>query len=168
MDADLLFTHMNNARVFRELDFGRWDHLQRSGLLGILYRTKGWGVVSAQTCRYRRALHMFMMYKIETRPVYYDSNNIYFEQKVISIRDEIVRCLAHVKLAVNLDLDKVIAKHFPDTVKVPAPKDLELYIDYNRVNSERLRVTKKRSKSLTLQEIENDDVNKQGEQLLDT
>lgn len=116
----------------------------------------------------RQVYVVLYFFQIETRPVYYDSNNIYFEQKVISIRDEIVRCLAHVKLAVNLDLDKVIAKHFPDTVKVPAPKDLELYIDYNRVNSERLRVTKKRSKSLTLQEIENDDVNKQGEQLLDT
>ena len=63
-DADTWITHMNNGRVFREFDFGRWDHFARSGLLGISLRKNGGGVVAAQAIRYRRPLHMFMTYKV--------------------------------------------------------------------------------------------------------
>jgi phosphomevalonate kinase len=59
-----------------------------------------------------------------------------------------------VKLTFSLDLDKIIEKHYPDTIKPPLPRDLELYLDYNRVNSERLKVVKKRSKSISLEELE--------------
>jgi len=142
-DADLLLTHMNNARTFREFDFCRWDHLQRSGMLRIIWRRKATGVVSAQTCRYRQPLNMFMTYKIVTRPACYDEKSIYFEHKVISLHDGIVRCIAYVKLTISLDLEKVVAKYYPMVERPEVPKDLELWMEYIRVNSEKLKNAKK-------------------------
>jgi len=142
-DADLLLTHMNNARTFREFDFCRWDHMQRSGMLSIIWRRKATGVVSAQTCRYRQPLNMFMAYKIVTRPAYYDEKSIYFEHKVISLHDGIVRCIAYVKLTISLDLAKVVVKYYPTVERPAVPKDLELWMEYIRVNSEKLKSVKK-------------------------
>jgi len=147
-DADLWITHCNNARVFREFDFARFDYLERTGLLKILIRENGGGVVGAQNCRYRRPLHMFMTYKVETAIVYYDSKTMYFEHKVITLKDNIVRCVAYVNLAVSTDFEKLVKKYYPKTVKPEMPKDLELWLEYNKLSSERLRALKKSSISV--------------------
>lgn len=76
---------------------------------------------------------------------------------MVSLKDGIVRCIAHVKLAFNLDIEKTVAKHYPGIAKPQLPKDLELWLDYNRVNSEKLKIPKKRSKSAEPTHLEEDE-----------
>jgi len=73
-----------------------------------------------------------------TTPVYYDSKSIYFEQKIVTLSDDIIRAVAYVKVVFNFDVDKIVRTHYPKTVKPSVPDDLEQWIKFNKLNSDRL------------------------------
>lgn len=59
--------HMNNARYLRELDFARYYHYDRSGLYAGVSKKGGTFIHTATIVRYRRAIFIFVPYKIITK-----------------------------------------------------------------------------------------------------
>lgn len=66
-DVDLVLKHMNNARYLRELDFARFYFYDRSGIYTAIAKRGGGAVQGASTIRYRRAIPIFMPYKVTTK-----------------------------------------------------------------------------------------------------
>lgn len=66
-DIDLVLRHMNNARYLRELDFARFHFYDRSGIYEAVMTKATGAVQGASSVRYRRAIPIFMPYKITTK-----------------------------------------------------------------------------------------------------
>jgi len=140
-DADFLLTHMNNARYLREHDFGRFEHAVRSGIPIVSFDPSYSFPASAITIRYRQPLMMFSVYKVVTAPIWWDKKAIYYEHRIITLKDGIVRSIAYTKLAVvKRDLDEVIKELFPDVKKPDQPEDLKKWIEFNELSSEKMKV----------------------------
>lgn len=80
-DLDLL-GHMTNARFFSVLDLGRLDLLFRSGLLRLVLRKRWAPVVAGCDVRFRRALHPFERFRVESRLAGWDERWLYLEQTI--------------------------------------------------------------------------------------
>jgi hypothetical protein len=74
---------------------------------------------------------------------------LYFEQKIVTLGDGITRCVAYVKLAFNssFNVEKVISKYYPGTSKPKPPRDLEHWIEFNELSSERMKSRRSSRKS---------------------
>lgn len=70
-DTDILLIHMNNARYLREADFGRYYYFDRSGLYAAIAKKNSITNQTACIVRYRRAIPIFMPYKITTKVIYF-------------------------------------------------------------------------------------------------
>jgi len=80
-DLDVL-GHMTNARFFSALDLGRLDLLFRSGLMRLVIRKRWAPVVAGCDVRFRRALHPFERFWVESRVAGWDERWLYLEQTV--------------------------------------------------------------------------------------
>jgi acyl-CoA thioesterase FadM len=139
-DADFLFVHMNNARYLREHDFGRFDQGWRSGIMLEAMKRGGIAPAAAITIRYRLPLMMFSAYKLVSTPIWWDSKFFYYEQKIVTLRDGIVRSIAYTKLAmVKCDVDAIIKELFPNVKKPEIPEDLKKWIEFNELSSEKMK-----------------------------
>lgn len=89
--SDLTFTvlpndldtnlHMNNGRYWSIADLGRTDLLLRSGLWRAVW-SKGWmPLLSGGIIRFRRELAPFQRFHLQTRVVYWNSQNIVIEHR---------------------------------------------------------------------------------------
>jgi len=140
-DADFLLTHMNNARYLREHDFGRFDQATRSRVLVLAMQRGGAFPASAITIRYRQPLMMFSLYKVVSTPIWWDKKFIYYDQRIITLADGIVRSVTYTKLAmVKLDLESLIKELFPNVKKPEMPEDLKKWIEFNELSSEKMKV----------------------------
>ncbi|CAG7731306.1 unnamed protein product [Allacma fusca] len=136
-DGALMLTSMNNARYPRECDFGRFDYLERCGLLREMLKEGGNFPIAASTFRYRQPLWMFSRYKVETNLVWWDSKNFYFEQRVITISDGVIRGGGYFRNGSKKPVvDDVISKVYPNIQKPEIPEDLKTWIEYNEMNRE--------------------------------
>ncbi|ODM96335.1 Protein THEM6 [Orchesella cincta] len=136
-DADTLLTHMNNARCLREFDFGRLDFLTRCGLVKYIIcesPQKQPLYAVAHVIRYRRPLHMFMKYKIVTRAVHWDDQIMYFEHKIVTFKDNMVRCIGYSKAIFPFRIEDFLEKYHPGTEKPELPSDLEIWMNFIRAN----------------------------------
>ncbi|XP_047986063.1 protein THEM6-like [Leguminivora glycinivorella] len=124
-DVDIFFTHMNNARYLRALDFSRIHFYDRTGLYEKLAAVKGAALMGASTIRYRRPLDIFSLYKVETKMLCWDEKTIFLEHKFITLKDNFVRAIVFSRThIVGLDLPTAMAyvpeahnmKTFPEEV----------------------------------------------------
>jgi acyl-CoA thioesterase FadM len=77
-DLDVL-RHMNNGIYFCLLDLARLDMSSRSGLASKLEAEGYYGVVAAETIRFKRSLQLFQAFEVESRVLGWDA-------KVFAIR----------------------------------------------------------------------------------
>jgi len=141
-DTDFMMTHMNNSRYLREYDFARFDHATRTGLIEVLKRGGNFPV-SAATIRYRLPAMLFSPYKIVTQPVYWDSKFIYLDQRLVTLKDGIVRSVGYTKIAcVKFDGEEEIKKLCPDAKKPTIPEDLQKWIESCEISSEMMKKSK--------------------------
>jgi acyl-CoA thioesterase FadM len=77
-DLDVL-RHMNNGIYFCLLDLARLDMSSRSGLAAKMEAQGIYGVVAAETIRFRRSLQLFQAFEVESRVIGWD-------EKVFAIR----------------------------------------------------------------------------------
>ena len=81
-DIDIAM-HVNNGMYFSLMDLGRFDLLARSGAWKAM-RRRGWSPVAAgETIAFRRSLHLWQQYSIETKIIGLDAKAIYFEQRIV-------------------------------------------------------------------------------------
>ena len=140
-DIDFL-CHMNNARYLRECDFGRLQFLICTNLWSAAKQRKGYFVLGASTARYRKPLHLFNSFVLNTKAVHWDGSNIYFEQRFEDPSNGFVYAVVYAKIYfVNIpsvnDLISELCGH--QMTPPPAPEDLKYWIDHNDASSKRLR-----------------------------
>ncbi|XP_050297924.1 protein THEM6-like [Anthonomus grandis grandis] len=154
-DIDYLLDHMNNARYLRELDFAKVDFYERTGLYNKLIAKGGSLYAGASTIRYRRFIKVFSKYRISTKIIYWDNQNIYIEHKFMT-GDNFVNAIALCRIRlVKIDaeelmkdlmsnLPKNVADVAPERKEKPLiPPDLEKWIESNRISSDKLRENNK-------------------------
>ncbi len=79
-DLDLNL-HMNNGRYLVLMDLGRFDLMQRTGLVNKSLRERWMPVVSDVKIRYRHSLEPFQRFELQTRLVGWDRKWFYLEQR---------------------------------------------------------------------------------------
>uniref|UniRef100_UPI00398F794B protein THEM6-like n=1 Tax=Pristiophorus japonicus TaxID=55135 RepID=UPI00398F794B len=139
-DIDFL-GHMNNSRYLRECDFARFSLYIRNGLFQATRKLKANMVLGAATIRYRRSLHLFEQFKIQSRILCWDEKAFYIEQEFISCRDSFVcatmLCRQNVLYSTPDKLLQLLCKR---KVECPDfPEEVQLWINYNLASSARLK-----------------------------
>lgn len=85
-DVDMILTHMNNARYFREVDLARIDFYIRSRLYEVVKSQKGQILLGAASVRFRKFIGIFARFKLTTKIIYWNEDNIFIEHKVSKLR----------------------------------------------------------------------------------
>ncbi|KZC04349.1 PREDICTED: protein THEM6 [Dufourea novaeangliae] len=141
-DLDLVLMHMNNARYLRELDMARFYWFDVTGVYETLSKRGGTMVLGASTTRYRKALPLFMPYKITTRLIYWEDKHFYLEHQFITLTDGFVRTVSISKqttVGVKVPASELLAELDPN-IKLPEiPKDLQLWMNSMEESSQKLR-----------------------------
>ncbi len=152
-DVDV-FGHLNNAKYNRLCDFGRIDMLVSSGLARIMKGLRVTMVLGGITIRYRRELHPFALFSLNSRVLCWDAKCLYVEQTFV--RNGFVHAIAIARLAL------VAPAHLPaassitvghliallaglDESESPSPafpEDVSLWLRSNEVSSAALRAPK--------------------------
>ncbi|CAG9856396.1 unnamed protein product [Phyllotreta striolata] len=110
-DVDIFFSHMNNARYVRELDFARFHFYDRTGIYEEIKKHKGHVLQTASNIRYRRTIPWFNTYKVTTKIVYWDEKTLYIEQQFITLRDGFIRAIVLSKQStIGLNVPEIMAK----------------------------------------------------------
>ncbi|XP_070492973.1 protein THEM6-like [Chironomus tepperi] len=78
-----MLNHMNNARYLRELDLARIDFFLRTGLYDEVRRNKGQTVLFNANVRFRKFIPIFGKFKISTKVLYWNDDNLFLEHKFI-------------------------------------------------------------------------------------
>jgi acyl-CoA thioesterase FadM len=91
-DIDIVLTHMNNARYLREVDLARIDFYIRTGLYDVVRSLNGHIWLGACNIRFRKFIRIFSRFKLQTKVVYWDEENIYLEHKFVG-RDGFVHAV---------------------------------------------------------------------------
>lgn len=80
IDCDV-YGHMNNGRYLTVMDLGRWNHVQRTGLLRLFRKNSWWPVLGAAQIEYRKELRLLQRYELVTRLAAWDGKWFWFEQR---------------------------------------------------------------------------------------
>uniref|UniRef100_A0A6G5AFI1 Protein THEM6 n=1 Tax=Rhipicephalus microplus TaxID=6941 RepID=A0A6G5AFI1_RHIMP len=133
--------HMNNVKYLRAFEFGRAAFGTKNGLWRNARVLKAHLLISAQVVRYRRPVTLFQAFEIHSKVVYWEDRDIFIEQQMITVNDNFVRAVCLVKMTLvdgtlndlltSLDVD-------PSSKPMPVPRDIQLFIDYNRASSAKL------------------------------
>lgn len=110
-DLDLNM-HMNNGRYLVLMDLGRFDLMQRTGLVNKSIRERWMPVVSDVKIRYRHTLEPFQRFELHTRLVGWDRKWFYLEQRFERKGRLMARALVRgviVKQGRTLNCDEVIS-----------------------------------------------------------
>ncbi|XP_053973796.1 protein THEM6 [Hylaeus volcanicus] len=141
-DVDLVFRHMNNARYLRELDFARFHYYDTSGIFAAVSKRGGGAVQGASSTRYRRAIPIFMPYKVTTKLIYWEDKHFYLEHQFISVTDNFVRAVGLSKQTVtglDIPVSEIIAEVEPGAQRPEIEKDLQLWISSMEESSQKYR-----------------------------
>lgn len=82
LDCDV-YGHMNNGRYLTVMDFGRWNHVQRTGMLRLFVSRSWWPVLGAARVEFRRELRLFRRYQLATRIAAWEGKWFWFEQRFL-------------------------------------------------------------------------------------
>lgn len=149
-DIDLNL-HMNNARYVREMDFGRWGFYCRAGLYSYqLWKRHRIHVLQTSAMfRFRKEVNFLMLFRIETRLVYWDDTDVYFEQKLITLHDNRARCVSFSQQRVlgELTARQLVSTGFGHDTAPPAPSEsLKAFMEANQAYRRDLAVVENREK----------------------
>lgn len=86
-DLDLM-RHMNNGRYLSLFDLGRFDLLMRSGLWALMDERGWYPVVANETVSFRKSLHLWQRFTVESRVIAADDRAVYLEHRAV-VRGEI-------------------------------------------------------------------------------
>ncbi|WP_186059515.1 thioesterase family protein [Burkholderia gladioli] len=81
-DLDML-RHMTNGRYFAILDLARVDLLLRSRVWQRVNAQRWYPVVTLETIRFHRSLHLWERYDVTTRVIGWDEKHVFLEQGFI-------------------------------------------------------------------------------------
>ena len=136
-DLDI-FAHMNNAKYYKEMDFGRFDFYFRSGLEEYI-TARSWPIVQhACSMRYRRPINFLVPFKLVTKLRYWNERSLFFEQKFVSLHDGFVR-------AIGTSMNTVVGGdvlQMMDQFGHPQPQcppDIQMWLDSMEITSSSLR-----------------------------
>ena len=73
--------HVNNGRYLTLMDFGRFYHTMRTGLLPVMVRNRWIPILGAASMRYRRELRLMQRFDLVTRLLAWDEKWFYIEQR---------------------------------------------------------------------------------------
>jgi acyl-CoA thioesterase FadM len=79
-DIDL-FGELNNARFFNYMELGRWDFIQRCGVLQIMRQHKWGGTVGGSSIRFRRRIPFLSRFTLKTHMICHDGRWFYIKQE---------------------------------------------------------------------------------------
>ena len=136
-DLDI-FAHMNNAKYFKEMDFGRFDFYFRSGLEEYI-TGRSWPIVQhACSMRYRRPINFLVPFKLVTKLRYWNERSLFFEQKFVSLHDGFVRAIAtSMNTVVGGDVLEMMEQF--GHPQPPCPPDIQKWLDSMEITSSSLR-----------------------------
>lgn len=77
--------HVNNGRYLTLLDLGRLDLMIRAGLWRAVVRHRWTPIASNVLIRYRREIRLFQRFRLETRLITWDKNNVVMEQLFVLV-----------------------------------------------------------------------------------
>jgi acyl-CoA thioesterase FadM len=80
VDVDT-YLHVNNGRYLTLMDFGRFAHSMRTGLLSVMLRRRWRPILGAATVQFRRELLPFQRFEVVTRLVGWDEKWFYIDQR---------------------------------------------------------------------------------------
>lgn len=138
----MFLTHMNNARFLRELDFTRFHWYGRTAFWSAIKALGGSAVQSSAMIRYRKMMPLFRPFRVETRLVWWDEKNLYFEHKFVALFDDFVRAVAVSKQNVTgaaVQLTNIMDKFEECRIKPEQPEEIWLWLQANDVSSKKLR-----------------------------
>ncbi|CAL1688944.1 unnamed protein product [Lasius platythorax] len=141
-DIDIVFYHMNNARYLRELDFARYYYYDRSGLYKAIAKRNGNLVQTACTVRYRRAIPIFMPYKITTKLIYWEDKHFYMEQQFIDLKNNFIYAIILNRQTITglkTPLQDIIADTEPKICMPKPTKEFKLWLESIKESSQNLR-----------------------------
>lgn len=95
-DIDI-YLHVNNGRYLTLMDFGRYAHTQRTGLLTQMLRRRWIPVVGSATVSYLRELRTFEPVELVTRLACWDEKWFFYEHRFERPSDRQVLALGAVK-----------------------------------------------------------------------
>ncbi|CAG9833667.1 unnamed protein product [Diabrotica balteata] len=141
-DVDIFFSHMNNARYIRELDFARFHFYFVTGLYDQIKKNKGHVLQTASNIRYRRTIPWFNTYKVTTKIVYWDEKTMYIEQQFVTLHDNFIRAVILSKqTTIGLNVPELMAKLTGCNVsyRPPLPEELKDWLSSIEKSSNKLR-----------------------------
>ncbi|EFN61133.1 Uncharacterized protein C8orf55-like protein [Camponotus floridanus] len=133
---------MNNARYLREADFARYYYFDRSGLYATITKKNGTIIQTASIVRYRRAISIFMPYKIITKLIYWDDRHFYMEQQFIGLKNNFIYAIILNRQTIigsETPIEDIIANIEPKTCKPKPTKEFELWMETIKESSQNLR-----------------------------
>ena len=80
-DIDL-YGHMNNGRYLTLMDFGRYEHSMRTGLIRQLLRRRWLPVIAASNVEFLRELRVFQKVELTTQVVAWDAKWFFVEHRL--------------------------------------------------------------------------------------
>ena len=131
-DLDLL-NHVNNGRYLSLMDIGRFDLIQRNGIMDVFKREGWYPVVVGQTISYRKSLNPWQRFWIESRILGFDEQAVYMEQRFVrpdaKRRPEIharaiVRARVLRKTGGVVPISEIIQKTGADAADLVVPEDV--------------------------------------------
>ncbi|XP_026545770.1 protein THEM6-like [Notechis scutatus] len=140
-DLDLL-VHMNNARYPREADMARCVYMVRCGIFQAIRALGGRTMLSASCCRFRRSLHLFERFTIQTRIRGWDHRAFFLEQRFVSARDGFVCAVLLVRQHVTGTTPRTAVEQVCRR-KVESPalsEEIQHWLRYNEASSQNLRM----------------------------
>lgn len=144
-DIDFML-HMNNAKYLQKLDFGLITLLLDTGIRDRMLQQGGRVFNAAQTVRYRKPIRLFQHFTMTTKILYWEGNCLYLEQRIITMPDNFVAAIAHVKVVIKrakgteLTIDQLVHDVCGHNIPSPnPPADLQCWIKYISLSSDKLR-----------------------------
>lgn len=125
-DLDLA-RHMNNGRYLSLFDLGRFDLLVRAGLWDLM-RDRGWyAVVANSTISYRKSLHLWERFTVESRVIAADSRAVYMEHRAVVDGEVYARTLVRARFLRRaggvLPMEEFLAALGQDAASLPEPEE---------------------------------------------
>lgn len=80
-DLDL-YGHVNNGRYLTLMDFGRFEHGLRTGLLGVMWRTRALPLIGSGNVQFLRELKALQRCELTTQLVAWDAKRFLVEHRI--------------------------------------------------------------------------------------
>lgn len=74
-----------------------------------------------------------------TRPIWWDKKYIYYDHRIITLGDGVIRSVGYTKSYLRFDVEEFVNVRHPGIDKPPMPDDMVKWVEYNKASSERMK-----------------------------